>query len=106
MDHMNTTKAMSLVIPIFAFTTVCYGAGGYFTKETCDGSRAFAKRVFLTKQMGMSYSKYREVEGTPEPGPAGTMVTKIEKGIFANSGITSESLASEYAYSVCMTWPK
>ncbi len=81
-------------------------AAGFFTAETCEGSRSFAKRVFLTKQAGSSYAKYREIEGNPPPGKAGELIGKIEEAIFTNRKITSESLASEYAYTLCITWPK
>ena len=95
-----------LIASLLAASSTSYGAGGYFSVETCEGARAFAKRVFLTKQMGMSYSKYVETEGKPSPGPAGEMTTKIERGIFTNPRISSESLAAEYGYSVCITWSK
>jgi hypothetical protein len=65
---------------------------GYFDKATCENSRAYAKRVFLTKQLGMSYEKYRKVEGDPPPGPAGDLIRAIERGIFTNPKITSESV--------------
>ena len=87
-------------------STFSFGEGGYFTRETCEQSRGFAKRVFLTKQLGSSFSKYRESEGSPPPGKAGELVGKIEQAVFTNSRITSESLASEYAYSICINWPK
>ena len=81
-------------------------AQGYFSQPTCEGSRGFAKRVFLTKQQGVSFAKYREIEGNSPAGPAGDLVANIERAIFANSKITSESLASEYAYATCMAWRK
>jgi len=91
---------------ILSVTSPSFGAGGYFAHETCESSRGFAKRVFLTKQMGMSLARYREVEGSPPPGKAGELASKIEREIFTNPRIASESLASEHAYSLCMTWPK
>jgi hypothetical protein len=91
-----------LSIPLACLVTSSYA--GYFDKATCENSRSFAKRVFLSKQQGMTYAKYREIESDPPPGPAGDLVRNIERAIFTNPKITSESLASEYAYSVCITW--
>lgn len=88
------------------FTPTLSSATGFFTPQNCEATRGFAKRVFLTKQAGMSYAKYREIEGSPPAGKAGELAGKIEDAIFTNSKITSESLASEYAYSLCITWPR
>jgi hypothetical protein len=83
---------------------VTHSYAGQFDVATCKNSESFAKRVFLTKSQGMSYKKYREVEGPAGNGAAARMVEAIERGIFTNNAITSTDLAAQYAYSTCMTW--
>src|SRR5262245_43275871 len=99
-------KKVATFLLLGCFYGATFAADGFFTQKTCESSRAFAKRVFLTKQNGMSYAKYREIEGSPQPGPAGELVTRIEQAIFTNPKISSESIASECAYSLCITWRK
>ena len=103
---MKTKFSRAIVATVAAVLSVVgmNAVAGYFDKASCDGSRVFAKRVFFIKQNGMTYAKYRKIEGDAPPGPAGDLVRTIERAIFKNPKITSEALAAEYAYSVCTAW--
>ena len=98
---MKTFVLLSCV----AFLSMPFASvAGTFTAETCKNSEGLAKRVFLTKKEGMSYERYRKIEGPTGEHDAGKMVEAIEKGIFQNSKIDSIDKAAQFAYSTCITW--
>ncbi len=83
-------KKIILATILIVISTETYAA------DPCENSSSFGRRIYLQKELGMTFERYRSIEGEPPL----MVLDKIERRIFLKK-VSSEDEAAFLSNAIC-----